>query len=154
LLAAVASILMLLRRASHPHVAFLGRIPRTQRFSDLERNPDNEPVQQMVIFRVEAPLLYFNTEYISKVVLDKVHSTANPRFVVCDLSASPNVDLAGARMLSKLSDNLAAKGITLRLAEARSAVRDILRAEGLEQRVGPINRHISVNAAVESAFSA
>ena len=154
LLAAIASILMLLQRASRPHVAFLGRIPGTQRFSDMERNPNNQPVPQMVIFRVEAALLYFNTDYISKIVSEKIQSTENPRFVICDLSASPNVDLAGARMISKLNDDLAAKGIIFRLAEARSSVRDILRAEGLEERVGPINRHISVNAAVESVLSA
>src|SRR5262249_25591328 len=41
LLAALASVLMLLARASHPHVAFLGRIPGTSSFSDLARHPDN-----------------------------------------------------------------------------------------------------------------
>jgi MFS superfamily sulfate permease-like transporter len=54
LLAAVASILMLLRRAAAPHVAFLGRIPNTRRFSDLERHPDNEPPAGVLAFRVES----------------------------------------------------------------------------------------------------
>ena len=44
LLAVIVSILMLLARAARPHVAFLGRIPGTRRFSDLGRNPDNETV--------------------------------------------------------------------------------------------------------------
>src|SRR6201981_3862191 len=44
LLAAVASILMLLARASQPHVAFLGRIPGTNSYSDLRRHPENEQV--------------------------------------------------------------------------------------------------------------
>ncbi len=154
LLAAVASILMLLSRASHPHVAFLGRIPGSKRFSDMERNPDNEAVPGTLIFRVEAALLYFNTDYISKVVLEKVRSNADLRFAVCDLSATPHVDLAGANMLTKLNETLAQRGITLRLAEIRSSVRDILRAEGLEKHVGLINRHISVNDAVESFHAA
>ena len=42
LIAALASILMLLARASRPHVAFLGRIPGTNIYSDLARHPDNE----------------------------------------------------------------------------------------------------------------
>lgn len=150
ILAAIASILMLLARASRPRIAFLGRIPGSQRFSDMERNPDNEPVQGIVIFRVEAPLLYFNIDYIQKVLSEKIRSSQDTRFVICDLSNSPVVDLAGARMLSKLADDLAAESIALRLAETRSSVRDILRAEGLEQRVGGINRHISVNSLIES----
>lgn len=152
LLAAFASILMLLARASRPHVAFLGRVPGTSRFTDLERNPDNELVPQVLIFRVEAALLYFNTDFIIQTVIEKVRSTEGLRFVICDLSASPVVDLAGARMLSKLSDDLSAKGITLRLSETRASVRDILRAEGLEQKVGAINRHIAVSTVVESVL--
>ena len=149
LLAAFASILMLLARASRPRIAFLGKIPGGQRYSDMERNPENAPVPHMIIFRVESALLYFNTDYISKVIWEKVNAMPDIRFVVCDLSASANVDLAGARMLSKLNNDLDSRGIKLRLAETRSTVRDILRAEGLDKGAGPINRHISVGTVVE-----
>ena len=43
LLAALASILLLLARVSRPHVAFLGRVPGTNSYSDLDRHPENEP---------------------------------------------------------------------------------------------------------------
>ncbi|MGH9880912.1 MAG: hypothetical protein ACRD6N_05705 [Pyrinomonadaceae bacterium] len=43
-LGAVIALVQLLRRGSQPHVASLGRIPGTNRFSDLARNPDNEAV--------------------------------------------------------------------------------------------------------------
>jgi anti-anti-sigma regulatory factor len=60
------------------------------------------------------------------------------------------VDLAGARMLTKLSSALAARGVTLRLAEPRSTVRDILREEGLDAKAGPISRRTSVTDAIEA----
>jgi sulfate permease, SulP family len=152
LLAALISILLLLWRASRPHVAFLGRIPGTQRFSDLERHPDNEVVPGTVLFRVESSLLYFNTDYVLETLREKLRSEANPvRLVLCDLSTSPYVDVAGARMLAALHGELAERGIELRLAEPRATVRDILRAEGLEERVGRIDRHMSVNDAIEDA---
>ena len=44
LLAGLISILMLLVRASRPHVAFLGRIPGTNSYSDLARHPENDPL--------------------------------------------------------------------------------------------------------------
>jgi hypothetical protein len=43
--------------AARPHVAFLGRIPGMDRYSDLDRNPDNEPVPGALLFRCEASLL-------------------------------------------------------------------------------------------------
>ena len=52
IVAVLVSMLLLIRRAAHPHVAFLGRIPGTRGFSDIERNPDNETIPGVLIFRV------------------------------------------------------------------------------------------------------
>jgi SulP family sulfate permease len=150
----ILSLLLLLRRASSPHVAFMGRIPGTRRFSDRERHQDNEPIPGILAFRVESGLFYFNTEHVMDSVLERVESEGEGlKLVVCDLSTSPAVDLAGARMFLSLHGELARKGITLRLVEARSSVRDMLRREGVEETVGPIDRFRSLADVVE-AFQA
>ena len=53
LLATLASVLMLLVRVSQPHVAFLGRVPGTNRYSDITRHPENEPLLNVIAFRPE-----------------------------------------------------------------------------------------------------
>ncbi|HZW89056.1 MAG TPA: SulP family inorganic anion transporter, partial [Myxococcaceae bacterium] len=94
MLAVVISLLFLLRRASHPHVAFLGRIPGTRTFSDLERNPDNEPISGALIVRVEAALLYFNVEHVREAIRGGLRAAPAPlRLLVLDLSSSPTVDV-------------------------------------------------------------
>ena len=144
MLAAVVSLLLLIRRAARPHVAFLGRIPGFRGLSDMERNPDNAPVAGAIVFRVESALLYFNVEHVQDAVWSKVRRSAAPvRLVVCDLSATANVDVAGARMLAKLHAALQSAGIAFRLAGAHAAVRDMLRAEGLEERAGYFGRRIT-----------
>ena len=62
------------------------------------------------------------------------------RLVVCDLSSSPYVALAGAEMLAQLHRDLAARGIEFRAVEARASVRDMLVREGLDKRLGHIGR--------------
>lgn len=145
LLAAIVSLLMLIAAAARPHVAFLGRVPGSRRYSDIARHPDNETTPGVLIFRVESPLLYFNADFVRQVVWEKVLSSPPLRLVACDLSNSPAVDVAGARMLSALQIDLAARGIQLRLAEAHAHVRDLLRAEGLEQRVGHFGHRLSLD---------
>jgi high affinity sulfate transporter 1 len=150
LIGSIISLVQLLRRASKPHVAFLGRIPGTHRFSDLARHPDNEPVTGILIFRVEAGLAYFNIEHVRDAVLNRVRSEAvRPRLVLCDLSTSPHVDLQGAHTLAGLASELEAIAIQMRVVEARSSVRDRLRAEGLDEKLGGINRFSTVGQAVE-----
>jgi high affinity sulfate transporter 1 len=151
LVAVVVSVLMLLSAAAHPHVAFLGRIPGTRRFTDLERHPDNELIPGVLIFRVESSLLYFNADHVRSRVWEKIGATDPLQLVICDLSNSPVVDVAGAEMLSALNRDLAERNVTLRIVEAHAKVRDLLRAEGLEEQVGYFGRHISVEQAINES---
>ena len=145
LVAAVASILLLLHRAARPHVAFLGRIPGTRRFSDLGRHQDNERIPGVLAFRVESGIVYFNVDHILRVVLEQVEAEGKSiRLVICDLSTSPTVDLAGAKMFLELQTELAEREIILRLVEVHASVRDLLRIEGAENRVGRIDRFATV----------
>jgi SulP family sulfate permease len=150
IVAVLVSLLLLIRRAANPHVAFLGRIPGTRIFSDIERNPDNEAIPGVLVFRVEASLLYFNVEHVREAVWEKIRGSAGPlKLVICDLSISPYVDLAGARMLAGLNAKLQAEGMRLRLVAAHAPVRDLMRAEGIEEQVGYFGRRISVAEVVD-----
>src|SRR5216110_2821081 len=109
LIGAVISLVQLLRRASRPHVAFLGRIPGTRRYSDRERHPDNELIAGVLIFRPESALVYFNVDNVCESLLDRVRAEAiAPALVVLDLSAAPRVDMHSAQMLGSLADELSA----------------------------------------------
>ena len=107
MIGAVISLVLLIRRASRPHVALLGRIAGTRRFSDRERHPDNELIPGVVIFRPESGLVYFNMDHVRDTILDRVRTeTTPPRLVVLDLSAAPHVDMHSAQMLAELADEL------------------------------------------------
>jgi len=100
------------------------------------------------MIRVEASLVYFNVDHVLETVLQRAQTDPALRRVVYDLSNTPYVDVAGARMLRRLHDELADKHIELRVVGAHSEVRDRLRFEKLQEWVGPINRHVSLGEAV------
>jgi high affinity sulfate transporter 1 len=145
LLAAGASILLLLARASRPHVAFLGRIPGTSGFSDIARHPENEPLPGVLAFRPEASLIYVNADAVLETVVNRLSvGPSDIRLVVCDLSASPHIDLAGSRMLHELHALLTARGMALRVVGAHGQVRDLLRADGVGHKVGGLGRAVTL----------
>ena len=148
---AIISLVQLIRRASQPHVAFLGRIPGTRRFSDRERHPNNELIPGVLIFRPESSLVYFNVEHVREVILNRARSESPaPRLVVLDLSAAPLVDLQSAHTLAGLADELTSAGVRFQAVEARSAVRVRLRGEGLDSKLGSVDRFTSVADVVDS----
>jgi sulfate permease, SulP family len=145
----VISIVQLLRRASRPHVALLGRIPNTQHFSDCERHPQNELIPEVLIFRPESSLYYFNVDYVCDLILDRTKAEAIlPKLVLLDLSAAPYMDMQSAHTLAGLAAELTAVGIRVQAVEARSSVRDSLRSEDLDAKLGGVSRGISVADAV------
>ena len=151
MIGAVISLVLLIRRASRPHVAFLGRIAGTRRFSDRERHPDNELIPDALIFRPESGLLYFNMDHVRDTIAERVRAEATaPKLVVLDLSAAPYVDMHAALMLAELAGELTAAGIRVQAVEARSSVRERLRNEGVDAKLGGINRFTSVADAVEA----
>ena len=145
LIGAVISLVLLIRRAAVPSVAFLGRIPGTRRYSDMARHPSNEPIPGVLAFRPESGLVYFNADHILDTVLARVDaSRERPGLVVGDLSNAPYVDMAGARMLLGLGAELERRGVAMRLVDARSSVREMLRAEGVEAKFGRLDRSMTL----------
>ena len=150
LIGAIISLVQLLRRVSRPHIAFLGRIPGTRRFSDLARHQDNEPIPGALLVRVESSLLYFNAEHVRDTVAARLRADATPpKIVVLDLSASPLMDIQACGVIMNMADDIKAAGARLQIVEARSSVRDRLRAEGIDEHVSQVNRFTSVADAVE-----
>jgi sulfate permease, SulP family len=151
-LAAIASIILLILAVSRPHISFLGRIPGTKRYSDISRHPDNELIPGFLIFRVEASLFYFNIDNIRSGLWSKIlFSEKSLSCVIWDLSTSPYVDIAGAEFIKRLYLDLQAKGITLKIAEAHARVRDMLRAEEIEHLLGHISRKVTVDDLVNES---
>ena len=155
LLAALASIVLLLVSVSRPHVAFLGRIPGTSSYSDLARHPENEALPGVIAFRPEASLIYVNADAVLELVLNRLEAAgpSHIRLLVCDLSASPYVDLAGTRMLHDLHDELAARGIALRIVGAHGSVRDLLRADGIGEKVSGLGRTVTLDSVLADGSS-
>lgn len=102
-----------------------------------------------MIVRPEAGLLDFTADHVRETIVERVRSQ-RPGLAICDLSASPRVDMHAAQMLVALQEELSHLGCRLQLVEARASVRDALRQGGIET----INRFTSVADAVDDHLSA
>jgi high affinity sulfate transporter 1 len=151
MIGAILSIFLLLRRASHPHVAVLGRVPGTNLFSDIVPNPENLHTEGVFIFRSDAAILYFNSDFQREHFLELLGQEATPvKLAIWSLSTAAHVDLAGAEMLLHLRGELARRGILFELADARGPVRNSLHAAGLEAHFGLIKANASIAEIIQT----
>jgi anti-anti-sigma factor len=123
----IAVSLLLLYRASRPHVAVLGQVPgRPGQYGDLQRHPENEREPGIVLLRVEGGLFFANADTVRDAV--RAHA-AEPgtRAVVLDAETAPYIDVSAARMLVRLTGDLRRSGVELVVARDVGQVRDVLR---------------------------
>lgn len=90
-------------------------------------------------------------DHVRDTITERVQAEATaPELVVLDLSASPHVDMHSAHMLAELAGELTTADVSLQVVEARAAVRERLRGEGVDAKLGVVNRFTSVADAVEA----
>ena len=151
-IAALFSVLILLLRASRPVVAELGRLPGPDgTFVDVGRHDAAEPIDGLLLIRLDTPLYYFNATAVSDAVISRVRrADAAPRAVVLDIAATDELDITTSDMLHDLVATLEEIEVALVIVHAKGLVRDRMAKVGLTKRLGPNGMYPSEEAATRA----
>ncbi|MEU4321399.1 SulP family inorganic anion transporter [Nocardia fluminea] len=135
------SMLLLVYRASQPHVAELGK--EGTLWVAAVRHPDAVTRPDLLVVRVESGLFFANSDYVK----DQIEGlcTDRTRMVVLDAETSPSVDVTAAAMLLALRDTLAVRRIGFAIARPVAQFGDALGSA--EHGDVPIPIHPTVAAA-------
>jgi sulfate permease, SulP family len=125
----IDSLLLLLYRASRPHIAVLGRVPGSSgQWADLAVHPEDQAVPGVAVLRVESGLFFANADYVRDALLGSATDGVNA--IVLDFQTVPFVDVTAVRMLNQLTADLRRDGVRLVYARDVGQVRDMLADPG------------------------
>lgn len=130
------ALLLLLIRACRPSDAVLGRVQGLKGFHDVARHQQAATPPGLVLYRFPSALVFFNAPYFKKRVLDIVDSRPDIKWFIVDGSPVNAVDSTGAETLEALTEDLAARGVRLGIANFRSEPRAMLRRAGVLELIG------------------
>jgi MFS superfamily sulfate permease-like transporter len=135
-LAVLASMAVLIWRASEPRLTLLGRAKGGLEPLDLRSAPE-AAVPGLVIVRPDEMLFFANAAAVRDGILASAASV-EPRcsVVLLDLSLTPEVDMPVVEALDDLAGRLADQGIELWLSHLRPGARAILERAGVLETVG------------------
>jgi SulP family sulfate permease len=148
----VSMLLLVMYRASRPHLSVQGRVPGVSgAYGDIERHPDYPTVPGLLVLRLEAPLWYAN----AKLVRDRVkmlvgRSDPLPHAVIVAAGASDSLDVTSAEMLEDLIATLRSAGIDFALADVRLPVLKMARRSRLFGIIGEDHIFHTVEEAVKA----
>ena len=107
-------------------------------------------VPGVFIYRIDAPLIFANAESFKEMFLKTLGQEQRPiHIAIIDFEFSPFTDVTAVDMIRELITELDQNGIALRLANASGQVRDVLRAAGIEEKVGKLDQTTTIAVLLE-----
>ena len=146
----VLSLGWLVYVATSPSMPLLGREAGTQVFRDLDEHPEDQAHPDIAVLRIDGGLFFATAEALDDRIRVLADGPPGFRTLVLDLEGVNFVDSQGAAKLTEIHGRTEAEGRTLRLARVKPTVLDVLRAEGVLDRIGRDHVHGNVHRAVEA----
>ena len=153
LMAVVAALLLLIKRASRPPDAILGRVPGMKGWHAQAHHEDAVTHPGLLVYRFGSAIVFFNAGYFKNRVMELVGAHPDVRWLIVDGSTINLVDVTGAEMLESLTKELAARSIRFGLANARREVRTTLERAGVLKHIGPEFMFPTLNSASDAFHS-
>lgn len=148
----IASMVTFVVRQTRPHAAVLGRLPGTAVWRNVERYPDAEVPEGVIVIRVDAQFYFGNVEFLERTIERLIDEAANPvRALVIDSSAVNRLDSSADAALRDIDEALARRGVTLLFAGVKGPVRDMMSRTGLQQALGDARFWHTIDDAVAHA---
>lgn len=117
LVAVILALLRFVRLVFRPKVEILGEVQGYPGFHSLERHPEAVTAPDVVLFRFNAPIVFFNAPYFKQEVLAAAVA-AGPRLkrVLIDMIPVTMVDATGFFVIREVADTLREQGVELAAA--------------------------------------
>ncbi len=142
--AVVASLGVVIWRASEPRLTFLGRPRGYLEPVDLE-SASEASIPGLVIVRPDETMFFANATAIRDAVVEAARQTSPPPTVVLlDLSLTRDADVPAVEALEQLQRRLASDGIALWLSNVRPLVRALLERSGVLATIGREHVHARI----------
>jgi high affinity sulfate transporter 1 len=150
LLAVGSALLLLIKNASRPTDAVLGRVSGMKGWHDVAYHQEAATHPGLMVYRFGAGITFFNAGYFKKRVVELVASHADIEWIIVDGSTINLVDITGAEMLESLVGELATRGVRFGLANVRREVRNVLESAGALERIGSGSIFLTLNTASDA----
>ncbi len=148
----VASLAVVLRQTTRPHIAVLGRIPGTTQFRNVDRSPAAVTTDGVLVVRIDAPLYFANLDYLREKLTNlEEEQDGRMRVLVLDATSVTELDSSADTALVEIAEDFAGRDVTLYLAGVKGRLLDVMRRSGSYERLGPNHFFLSADDAVRQA---
>src|SRR5690554_4274382 len=146
----VLSLLMVIYKASRPHMAQLARVPGTHIFRNIERFDNLELREDLLIVRADGPIYFANVEFIKdrmdKWIGEKKRAL---RVVLFNMESVTSLDSTGAHEMGEWISEWRSEGLEVFVTGAKGPVRDAFSRLGMTDYIGAERMFVDDHSAIK-----
>ena len=151
LVGVIVSLIAIIHEISQPHTAVEGRLPGTETYRNLQRNPEAMTRASVVVVRMDASLSFANASTFKDLIMELDVKDPELRAVVINMYPVNRVDSTGAHTLHEIIEDCRRNGVDIYFAGVKGPVRDVLAEAGVIEQAGTDHFFHEVHDAVETA---
>ena len=131
LIAVALAIVRFVKHTARPSVELLGKEKGLPGLHSIDRHTSAKAIPGLVLFRFNAPLVFFNAEHFKQCALKAARASGEDlRWFVIDTIPISDIDINGVTVLKDLKQKLAGQNVKLVLAGRQSEIETGLRQIG------------------------
>ncbi len=119
-----------LRKASHPHIAVVGRLPNTKHYRNIKRHKV-ETWEHLLLMRIDENITFANINFVEEFIETQLRNAPNVKHIVLIFTSVSDIDMTAIEALEQLNESLKNIGITLNFAEVKGFLLDKLEKSDL-----------------------
>ena len=147
----ILSLAFMVYRNSKPHISILGQLPGSRNYRNIDRFGSAIRQDEILIVRFDAQLYFGNATYFRESLEALVNKEGKElKLLILDASSIHDVDSSGVKTIEELLAFLQQRNVGLYISGAIGPVRDVLKKNGLVEKIGARNHFMFVHDAVEA----
>ncbi len=146
----ILSAATVIYESAKPHIAVTGQLPGTPHYRNIQRFPQAELRDDVLVFRFDSQLYFANANFFKEKVEEMVAEKGEAlRLVVLNAVSVNGMDSTGADALREILEQLSQKGIAFYIAGVIEPVMEVLEKTEIDKLLGEDKLFLHPNDAIE-----
>lgn len=147
----ILSLVMMIYRTTRPHIAVLGCVPGTIVYRNVDRFPEIQKRDDLLIVRFDAQLYFANINYFRQCLEDLIGAKGETlKAVIINAESINNMDSSAVHVVEEVVSDLKARNIELYFSSVKGPVRDAMAKGNLLGKIGEDHFFMVVHDAVNA----
>ena len=146
----ILSLIMVIFRTTRPHVAILGKVPKSNIYRNIERFSDVEQRKDILILRFDAQLYFANINHFRDTIEEwSARKGEDLKLIIIKGGSINYADSSAVHALQDILEDSRKRGIDWYFSGIKGPVRDAFAKGGLTQYIGEENFFLTIQEAVD-----